>query len=104
MTTPPTSPEGVGRRLLEKQIKAMSVTSPTDGGYLVPEVYASEIIPLLRDKAIVLKLGASTLPMDRGNLNLPKMTSGVSASYVASCARPRRPRRSSAMCGCPARS
>ena len=48
----------------------------------MPEVYASEIIPLLRDKAIVLKLGASTLPMDRGNLNLPKMTSGVSASYV----------------------
>ena len=71
-----------GDAFLEKQIKAMSVTSPTDGGYLVPEVYASEIIPLLRDKAIVLKLGASTLPMDRGNLNLPKMTSGVSASYV----------------------
>ncbi len=71
-----------GDAFLERQIKAMSVTSPTDGGYLVPEVYASEIIPLLRDKAIVLKLGATTLPMDRGNINLPKMTSGVSASYV----------------------
>lgn len=71
-----------GDAFLEKQIKAMSVTTPTDGGYLVPEVYASEIIPLLRDKAIVLKLGATTLPMDRGNMNIPKMTSGVSASYV----------------------
>lgn len=67
---------------LERQIKAMSATSPTDGGYLVPEVYASEIIPLLRDKAIVLRLGATTLPMDRGNLNIPKTSSGVSASYV----------------------
>lgn len=71
-----------GDAFLEKQIKAMSVTSPTDGGYLVPEVYASELIPLLRDKAIVLKLGATTLPMDYGNMNIPKMTSGVSASYV----------------------
>lgn len=71
-----------GDSFLERQIKAMSVTSPTDGGYLVPEVYASEIIPLLRDKAIVLRLGATTLPMDRGNINIPKMTSGVSASYV----------------------
>lgn len=71
-----------GDTFLERQIKAMSATSPTDGGYLVPEVYASEIIPLLRDKAIVLRLGATTLPMDRGNINIPKMTSGVSASYV----------------------
>ena len=67
---------------LERQIKAMSITSPSDGGYLVPEVYASEIIPLLRDKAIVLKLGATELPMDNGNLNIPKMLSGVSAGYV----------------------
>ena len=34
-----------GDGFLERQIKAMSVTAPTDGGYLVPEVYASEIIP-----------------------------------------------------------
>lgn len=67
---------------LERQIKAMSVTSPSDGGYLVPEIYASEVIPLLRDKAIVLKLGATELPMDNGNLNIPKMLSGVSAGYV----------------------
>ena len=71
-----------GDGFLERQIKAMSVTAPTDGGYLVPEVYASEIIPLLRDKAIILRLGATELPMDRGNINIPKMTSGVSASYV----------------------
>lgn len=71
-----------GDQFLERQIKAMSMTSPTDGGYLVPEVYASEIIPLLRAKAIVLKLGATELPMDRGNINIPKMTSGVSAGYV----------------------
>lgn len=71
-----------GDSFLERQIKAMSVTSPSDGGYLVPEVYAGEIIPLLRDKAIVLKLGATELPMDRGNINIPKMTSGTSAGYV----------------------
>lgn len=74
---------------MEKQIKAMSMTSPTDGGYLVPEVYASEIIPLLRDKAIVLKLGATELPMDRGNINIPKMMSGTSAGYVGELRKPK---------------
>ena len=51
-----------GDGFLERQIKAMSVTAPTDGGYLVPEVYASEIIPLLRDKAIILRLARRSCP------------------------------------------
>ena len=67
---------------LHRQIKAMSVTTPSTGGFLVPEVYAAELIPLLRAKAIVLKLGATVLPMDNGNLNIPRMTSGTSAHYV----------------------
>ena len=67
---------------LERQIKAMSVTVPSDGGYMVPEVYADELVPLLRAKAIIMKLGAQELPMERGNLNIPKIKSGTSASYV----------------------
>ena len=67
---------------LEKEIKALSATSPSDGGYLVPEVYASDVIPLLYAQSIIKKLGATTVPMPNGNLRLPRMGSGSTASYT----------------------
>lgn len=45
-------------------------------------MYAAEVIPLLYAKAVLTKLGATTLPMESGTLNLPKMTAGASAGYV----------------------
>lgn len=67
---------------LEKEIKAANATMPSDGGYLVPETYAEEIIPLLTAKSILLKLGATVVPMENGNFNIPRMASGTAASYV----------------------
>lgn len=66
---------------MAREFKAMSVTSPSGGGYLVPEVYMDEIIELLYPKTVVFELGAQKVPMPNGNLNIPKMTSGTRATW-----------------------
>ncbi len=52
------------------------------GGFLVQEEYSGEVIDLLRAKAVVRKMGAISLPMPGGNLNLPRLTGGATVSYV----------------------
>lgn len=66
---------------LHTDLKAMSTETPSEGGFLVPEQYANEVIPLLRAKAVVRKLGARSLPMTNGNLNIPKMNQGAVSYY-----------------------
>lgn len=56
--------------------------SPSDGGYLVPEIYASEIIELLYPATVIYELGARRLGMANGNLNLPKIKTGSRAMYT----------------------
>lgn len=67
---------------LHAALKQMTEGTPSDGGFLVPEQYAAEIIPLLRAKAVVRRLGARPLEMPGGNLNIPKVTGGATAYYV----------------------
>lgn len=67
---------------LHAALKQMTVGTPSEGGFLVPEQYAAEIIPLLRAKAVVRRLGARSLPLANGNLNIPKITGGATAYYV----------------------
>ncbi len=64
------------------EFKALSSTSPTDGGYLVPEVYANEIIELLYPATIIYSLGARRLGMANGNLNIPKIKTGSRALFT----------------------
>ena len=64
------------------EFKALSITSPTDGGYLVPEVYANEIIELLYPATIIYSLGARRLGMANGNLNIPKIKTGSRAMFT----------------------
>lgn len=66
---------------MEREFKALSATSPTDGGYLIPEVYSDQIIELLYPKTVIVELGAQTVPLTNGNLNLPKMTAGSRAQW-----------------------
>jgi HK97 family phage major capsid protein len=63
-----------------KNVKALSAGG--DGGYLIQEQYSDEIIPLLYAKAVITLLGARTVPMPKGNLNMPKLVSGVAAQYI----------------------
>ena len=70
-----------GDEEMAKEFKAMSVTSPTDGGFLIPETYADQIIELLYPKTVIVELGAQQVPLTNGNLNLPKMTAGSRATW-----------------------
>lgn len=67
---------------MAREFKALSATSPSDGGYLVPEVYANEIIELLYPATVIYDLGARRLGMDNGNLNIPKLTTGTRATFI----------------------
>ena len=67
---------------MAREFKALSATSPADGGYLVPEVYASEIIELLYPATVIYELGARRLDMANGNLNLPKIKTGSRAMFT----------------------
>ena len=64
------------------EFKALAVTSPTDGGYLVPEVYSKEIIELLYPSTVIYALGARKLGMANGNLNIPKIKTGARAMFT----------------------
>lgn len=67
---------------MSREFKALAATQPTDGGYLVPEVYADEIIELLYPATVIYDLGARRLAMDHGNLNIPKLKTGTRAMYT----------------------
>ena len=66
---------------MAREFKAMAVTLPSAGGYLVPEIYLDEIIEMLYAKTVIFELGARKVPMPNGNLNIPKMTSGTRATW-----------------------
>ncbi len=66
---------------MAREFKALSVTGPTYGGYLIPEVYMDDIIEMLYPKTVIFELGAQKVPLDRGNLNIPKMTAGTRATW-----------------------
>lgn len=67
---------------MAREFKALSSVSPADGGYLVPEVYANEIIELLYPATVIYALGARRLGMTNGNLNIPKIKTGSRAMFT----------------------
>lgn len=66
---------------MAREFKALSVTSSVDGGFLIPEVYADQIIEMLYPKTVIVELGAQQVPLTNGNLNLPRMTAGSRAIW-----------------------
>lgn len=63
-------------------LKQLSATTPSEGGFLINEQYARDIIPLLLSKTAVMELGARRVPMPGGNLNLPKLSGGATSYYI----------------------
>ncbi|GHU75686.1 hypothetical protein AGMMS49992_20140 [Clostridia bacterium] len=66
---------------LERSYKALNATNPIAGGYLIPEVYADEIIQLLYDKTFLFEIGAIRMAMPNGNLTIPRFTVGSRATW-----------------------
>lgn len=63
-------------------IKALGEGTPSDGGYLVPEEFSQEIIPLLQAQAVIRKIGARIVPMSGNVMNMPRQTAASMASYI----------------------
>lgn len=64
-----------------EQTRANSVSSFTAGGALLPVELAAELIELLYARTVVLQLGARTIDF-MNSINLGKMNSGATVSYV----------------------
>lgn len=61
---------------------AMSVSTPSEGGFFVPDVLSAEIISYLYPRLVLTKLGARRIDMPNGNLNIPRFDATSSAYYV----------------------
>lgn len=69
------------KELADMVTKAMSASIGTEGGHLIPSQLSADVIEFLRPASIVRRLGPNTIPMPNGNLRIPKVTGGSSASY-----------------------
>jgi HK97 family phage major capsid protein len=61
--------------------RALVTSVGASGGFIVPPDYATEIIELLRPKAVVRAAGPRVIPMPRGTMTLPGQGSAASAGY-----------------------
>lgn len=63
-------------------VKALSATSFTEGGAIVPEEVAADIIPLLRPASVIYSLNPTIQPMPTGVYQMPKVSGGAAAEYI----------------------
>jgi len=86
-STPPGSKApGRGRTLADTMTKALAEATPSAGGVLVPEEVSSEIVQLVRNRVAVMRMGPTIVPVAK-ELDLPYMSTGSAAYYVAENAR-----------------
>lgn len=64
-------------------MKALEASSMASGGALVPEEFARSFIEFLRPSSVVRRIGAQSIPLNAGNLTIPKLTVGGTAGYFA---------------------
>lgn len=63
---------------------SLNTLTPGAGGVLVPENLSTEVIELLRPKSVVRKLGARAMPLNNGNLSIPRLKGGAVVGYIGS--------------------
>lgn len=61
---------------------ALSTVTPGAGGVLVPTNFASDIIEALRPTSVVRKMGVTSLPLNNGNLTMPRITGNTVVTYI----------------------
>ncbi len=64
--------------------KAMTATSATAGGFLVPTQFSTDVVEYLRARTIIRSVngGPRVVPMPMGTIKMPKIQSGTTAAYV----------------------
>lgn len=63
---------------------SLNTLTPGAGGVLVPTNLSSEVIELLRPKSVVRRLGARSLPLNNGNITIPRLKGGAVVGYIGS--------------------
>jgi len=61
--------------------RALEITDPTLGGYLVPHPLAARIIDLARNKSVCVQAGALTIPMESNTLDIAVIGEGPVAYW-----------------------
>lgn len=67
---------------IEQKFSAMGNITGPQGGYLVPEAWANEIIPYLRAKSCLMSLGARPYPMVEAVEHIPMVTATTAAYWL----------------------
>jgi HK97 family phage major capsid protein len=63
--------------------RAMSQQNPTEGGYLVPEKWTDEVIPAIKDQALLVNLGVRVLENPTGDLSMARVSASAAAYWKA---------------------
>lgn len=61
---------------------ALSTVTSGAGGVLVPQNFATEVIEALRPTSIVRKMGVISLPLNNGNLTMPRISGNTVVGYI----------------------
>ncbi len=61
---------------------ALSTVTPGAGGVLVPTNFASDVIEALRPTSVLRKMGVTSLPLNNGNLTMPRITGSTVVTYI----------------------
>ena len=65
----------------EAERRAMGTTLGTAGGYLIPDPIASNVLDLARNASVVIRAGASTIPMPSQNLTVVRVITDPAAAF-----------------------
>lgn len=66
----------------DSMTKILEASEDSGGGVLVPTQHSTEVIELLRERAVFRSMNPTTVPMPTGSLQIPKITGGATAAYI----------------------
>lgn len=67
----------------EQEKRALSLGTPSEGGYTVPAPLAREFIDKLRAETCAIRAGARTIPMDSASLSIARLDTDPTVSWRA---------------------
>ncbi|WOI43778.1 phage major capsid protein [Acidovorax sp. BLS4] len=63
---------------------ALNTVTAGAGGVLVPENFASSVIESLRPFSVVRRMGCQSIPLNNGNMTMPRILGNTTVSYIGS--------------------
>ena len=66
----------------DQVVKSLQAGNFEAAGFLLEPQFTSEIIELLRNRTVIRRAGARSVPMPNGSMTMPKQTDSASAHYI----------------------